>query len=143
FEDHERWNKVYRDWYRSGRAYVDLEKFDRAPNPIWDRWVAHPDYDSYWQAMIPYGREFTAIDIPVLTTTGYYDGGEIGALYYFAQHRKWLASAEHYLVVGPYNHISGQRGTIDVLGDQHSDLWGYRLDPAATFDIGVLCYQWF
>jgi hypothetical protein len=35
---------------------------------------------SYWQATMPYGREFAAIDIPVLMTTGYYDGGEIGAL---------------------------------------------------------------
>src|SRR5207248_1214839 len=82
-------------------------------NPIWDKWIDHPDYDAYWQAMIPFGAEFSRIKIPVLTTTGYYDGGEIGALYYFAQHRKWLASAEHYLVVGPYNHISGQRGTIE------------------------------
>ena len=143
FEDTARWNRLYHDWYVHGRAYRDLSKIAGIENPVWDKWVDHPDYDAYWQAMIPCGAEFSRIKIPVLTTTGYYDGGEIGALYYFAQHKKWLSDADHYLVVGPYNHISGQRGTIDVLGDQHGDLWGYRLDRAATLDIGVLRYQWF
>ncbi len=33
FEDRARWNKVSRDWYKSGRPYADLEKFGRVPNP--------------------------------------------------------------------------------------------------------------
>jgi len=143
FDDHARWNKLDRDWYKSGRPYVDLEKFDRGPNPIWDRWIAHPDYDAYWQATIPYGREFAAIDIPVLMTTGYYDGGEIGALYYFAEHHRHRPDAEQYLVIGPYTHATGNRGTVDVLGETQRVLSGYTLDPAALQDFGALRYQWF
>lgn len=143
FEDTARWNRLYHDWYVSGRAYRDLSKIAGVENPVWDRWINHPDYDAYWQAMIPYGAEFSRINIPVLTTTGYYDGGEIGALYYLAEHSKWLPNADHYLVIGPYNHISGQRGAIDVLGDPQQELWGYKLDGAARIDLGVLRYQWF
>ena len=39
--------------------------------------------------MIPYRGDFARIDIPVLTTTGYYDGGQIGALYYFREHHRY------------------------------------------------------
>jgi putative CocE/NonD family hydrolase len=143
YYDNARWNRLNREWYISGRAYRELEKIDGTPNPVFARWVSHPDYDSYWQNMIPYGQEFARINIPVLTTTGYYDGGQMGALYYFAQHYRYNPRAEHYLVIGPYNHISGQRGNINTLGDYQSVFSGYTLDPAARLDIGELRYQWF
>ncbi|MGH6890429.1 MAG: CocE/NonD family hydrolase [Rhizomicrobium sp.] len=142
FEDSARWERLFRDWYVSGRAWRDLSAMAHVKNPIWDRWISHPDYDSYWQAMIPYGAEFARIKIPVLATTGYYDGAELGALYYFGQIDP-SRGAEHYLVIGPYTHITGQRGTVDVLGDELGTLSGYRLDPVAKIDLGVLRYQWF
>jgi putative CocE/NonD family hydrolase len=141
--DHARWNKLTHDWYLSGKSYRALDALYGKPNPVWDRWVDHPSYDTYWQGMIPYKQEFARIDIPVLTTTGYYDGGQIGATYYFAQHHKYRPSAEYYLVIGPYDHIRGQRGTVGVLGENRNVLWGYELDPAAEIDLGELRYQWF
>jgi hypothetical protein len=143
FEDSAHWRRIDHDWYLAGRPYRDLDVMAQRPNPIWNRWMDHPAYDSYWQAMIPYGDEFAKIAIPVLTTTGYYDGGEVGALYYFQQHTAHAPGAEHYLVIGPYNHLSGQRGTVDVRGDPQDSLWGYTFDPAAQLDMGVLRYQWF
>jgi putative CocE/NonD family hydrolase len=140
FEDDARWDRLFHDWYVGGRAYNDLTKIAHTPNPIWDRWISHPDYDAYWQAMIPYGPDFARIDIPVLATTGYYDGAQFGALYYFGQIPQ---TTEHYLVIGPYTHMTGQRGTVDVLGDPLDSLPGYKLDPAARIDMGALRYQWF
>ena len=141
--DRARWSKLNHDWYVSGRAYRDLDKIDGTPNPIWDRWLDHPSYDAYWQNMIPYREEFSKIDIPVLTTTGYYDGGQIGALYYLTEHYHYDPKAEHYLVVGPYDHVRGQRGTVSSLGDPLTVLDGYETDPAAQIDLGELRYQWF
>lgn len=141
--DRARWNRLNRNWYVSGKSYRSLDIIDGTPNPVWDRWLEHPGYDSYWQSMIPYGREFARIDIPVLTTTGYYDGAQVSALYYFTQHRKYRPNGEHYLVIGPYDHFSGQRGTVDALGDSNSFLQGYNLDPVAQINIGELRYEWF
>jgi uncharacterized protein len=141
--DSARWRGLFRKWYLSGTAYHDMDQIDGKPNPHWDRWLDHPDYDAYWQALVPFAAEFAKIDIPVLTTTGYYDGGQIGALYALTEHKKYNPNAQHYLVIGPYDHHSGNRGTVDVLGVQATELGGYKLDPAALIDIGVLRYQWF
>ncbi|HEY2444941.1 MAG TPA: CocE/NonD family hydrolase [Rhizomicrobium sp.] len=143
FEDQAHWSKLFGAWYKSGRAYSDLSAMDGRPNPIWDRWISHPGYDAYWQSMIPFAGEFARIRIPVLTTTGYFDGGEIGALYYFGELDKYLPRAEHYLVVGPFDHGTGNRGPIDIWGNWRTSLNGYTLDPAALIDLGVLRYQWF
>jgi putative CocE/NonD family hydrolase len=143
YNDRQRWWKMNREWYVTGRAYRALDKLEGTPNPFFDRWLDHPSYDAYWQSMIPYREEFARIDIPVLTTTGYYDGGQIGALYYFAQHYKYLSNAEHYLLIGPYDHIRGQRGTFGRLGNPLTVLQGYATDPVAQIDLGELRYQWF
>lgn len=143
YNDSERWNRLFHDWYVSGRAYRDLDKIDGTPNPIWNRWLAHPSYDSYWQRMIPYGEEFARVNIPVLTTTGYYDDGQVGALYYFTRHYRHKPNAEHYLVIGPYDHVSGQWGMRTGPDGTLPPLLGYKPDPVSALDIVELRYQWF
>ena len=82
YNDAERWRRLDRNWYVSGRAYRDLDKIDGTPNPHWQTWIAHPSYDSYWQQQMAYDQDFAKIDIPVLQTAGYYYGGPGAAVYY-------------------------------------------------------------
>ena len=81
YNDVERWQRLDRNWYQSGRAYRDMDKIDGTPNPHWQTWIAHPSYDSYWQRQLAYGEDFAKIDIPVLQTAGYYFGGPGAAVY--------------------------------------------------------------
>ncbi len=74
YNDSERWNRLNRNWYVSGRAYRDLDKIDGKPNPIFDEWISHPSYDAYWQQMVPSSRELAQMKIAVLQTAGYYFG---------------------------------------------------------------------
>jgi putative CocE/NonD family hydrolase len=143
YNDSARWNRLNHDWYVSGRAYRDLDKIDGTPNPVFDEWVAHPTYDAYWQGLIPYKKEFARINIPVLITAGYYSGGPGAAVYYTTQHYKYHPRAEHYLLIGPYDHVQGQRGTVGLLGGTTTVLAGYELDPVAQIDMFELRYQWF
>ncbi|MFT3808080.1 CocE/NonD family hydrolase [Arenimonas sp.] len=136
YGDRARWEKLDRDWYRSGRAYRDMDQVDGTPNPIFRRWLTHPAYDAYWQAMIPYREEFAAIDIPVLSTTGYFDGARVGALYYFQEHTQRNPKADHTLVIGPWGHLAMQAGVA-----RHVD--GYDVDPVAQIDLQALRYDWF
>jgi putative CocE/NonD family hydrolase len=140
YGDRTRWSRLNQAWYRSGRSYRDLDKIDGVRNPVFDRWLEHPTYDAYWSSMIPQGEEFAQIDIPILAATGY---GEVGVLHYFRQHYRYRPNAEHYVVIGPYDHATGNRGTVNVLGDTLEMLDGYRLDPAALIDLGQLRYEWF
>ena len=144
YNESARWQRLDREWYKSGRAYRDLEKIDGTPNPFFAAWIAHPSYDDYWRAMIPYGKEFARIGIPVLTTAGYYYGGPGAAVHYFSEHTKQRPNAEHYLLIGPWDHVRGHSGTIGILGNKTMTmLAGYELEPAAHVDMGELRYQWF
>src|SRR5690606_18134583 len=93
-------------WYQSGRPYREIDQVDGTPNPMLQRWLDHPAYDEYWQRMVPYGEDFAHIDIPVLSLTGYFDDGQISAIEYVKEHLRHRPDAEHYLVIGPYDHFS-------------------------------------
>jgi putative CocE/NonD family hydrolase len=131
------WGDLYWKWYNEGYAYRSLDSLTgRGANAMFQRWVAHPTYDKYWQDMIPYKKEFGNINIPVLTTTGYYDGGQIGGMYYYRELMKHNPKADQYVLIGPYGHF-GSQGYPDSVYN------GYRIDTVARINIHEVIYQWF
>jgi uncharacterized protein len=143
YADNKRWRRLNHDWYVSGRAYHDLDKIDGTPNPIFDQWISHPDYDAFWQNVIPYKEEFARIHIPVLVTAGYYYGGPGAAVYYFGQYSAYDPTAEHYLLIGPYDHLGAQFGVVGLVGNLFDNLRGLELDPVSIIDLTEMRYQWF
>lgn len=135
-DDYARWDRMEREWYRSGRPYRDMDRIDGTPNPVWDEWLKHPGYDDYWRRLIPVGREFADVDIPVFVETGYYDGGMVGALHYFEQHTGRRPSADHRMLIGPYHHTAMQQGVM-------ANIRGYMLDRAALVDLQDIRQKWF
>jgi hypothetical protein len=59
------------------------------------------------------------------------------------QHLRYNPKAEHYLLIGPYDHLEAQRGTRNAFGQQTEFISGYRRDPVALIDLVELRYQWF
>lgn len=136
FQNTDHWYDLYKKWFTSGAAFNRLDSIEGRPNPAFQRWLKHPSYDEYWQKMIPYQKEFSKINIPVLSITGYFDGDQDGALYYFNQHNQWNSSANHYLLIGPYDHLGAQHTPSAVVN-------GYETDPSARISINDLVFQWF
>lgn len=137
FADYEKWDTLFTNWYEKGYAFNKLDSLlDGKKNPIFQRWLSHPSYDSYWQNMVPYKDDFKNINIPVLTTTGYYDDDQPGALDYFKKHYQYNSNANHYLVIGPYSHGGGQHYPTKVINK-------YKIDPVALISIHELAYNWF
>ncbi|SMC99686.1 CocE/NonD family hydrolase [Chryseobacterium sp. YR221] len=136
FANFTKWNAINAAWYKSGKSFRSLDSISGKRSPIFQRWLDHPGYDQYWQKMVPYKEDFAHINIPVLTTTGYYDDDQIGALYYFKQHYKYNKNANHYLVIGPYNH-----GGAQSMGFTYVN--GNPIDPAARISIDDLAFSWF
>ena len=123
------------EWFANGTAFRSLDSLAGQTNPIFQKWLQHPSYDTYWKSFIPSPKEFSNINIPILTTTGYYDGAEISALQYFKLHSKYNKKANHYFVVGPYDHWGGQRSASP-------NLMGYDIDPVANISMQDLAFQW-
>ncbi|UHO39845.1 CocE/NonD family hydrolase [Chryseobacterium capnotolerans] len=136
FNNAAKWDSINTAWYKSGSSFRSLDSISKKPSKIFQRWLDHPGYDQYWQKMVPYKEEFAKINIPILTTTGYYDDDQIGALYYYNQHLKYNKNAEHYLVIGPYNH-----GGAQSFGFTYVE--GSPIDPAARISIDDLAFSWF
>jgi putative CocE/NonD family hydrolase len=127
------WNKAMNDWYVSGRSYRDIDKIEGTANPLLQNFLNHPAHDDYWLDMGPKANEYSKINIPVLSINGYYDDGHISSLYYLNQHTKYNENAQHYWVIGPYNHFFSKSKTIN----------GYEKDPIAALDRTELAFQWF
>lgn len=123
------------EWFENGIAFKDMDSLAGYRNLIFQNWLSHPDYDSYWQAMVPTPDEYAKISIPILTTTGYYDGSQIGAIQYFKLHHKYNRNPNHYLVIGPYDHWGAQRKPL-------KNLMGYEIDSIANVSMMELAYDW-
>ncbi|MEJ5995720.1 CocE/NonD family hydrolase [Pedobacter sp. Du54] len=134
--DNARWRKMRGAWWDSGAAYNKIDSVDGTPNPWLQKWLSHPSYDSYWQNMVPVGNDFKKINIPVLSITGYYDDGQVSAIEYVREHYKYNPNAEHYLIIGPYDHFGAQLGGVP-------ELRGYKVDSNALIDTKEITFQWF
>jgi len=144
YNDFARWNRLNREWYRTGRPYRELEQIDGTPNPGFAAWIAHPSLDEFWRSMLPTPKEFSAITIPVLQTAGYFFGGPGAAVWYLRQHYRHNPRAQHYLVIGPWDHPQAQRGVVRPGGDTTRFIAGYETDPVSRVDlVADLRYQWF
>ncbi len=135
YADRERWHALPRKWYASGRPYREIDAVDGTPNPALQRWLRHPAFDAYWQAMIPWRQEYARINIPVLSVTGYFDDGQISALHYLKEHYKYNPAAQHYLLIGPYDHFGAQNRPAA----SHA---GYAIDPVAHINVREITFQW-
>jgi putative CocE/NonD family hydrolase len=137
YNDTNRWSTLNQKWFASGRPFREIDAIDGTPNTLLQRQLRHPSYDKYWQAMQPYRGDFARINIPVLSLTGYYDPANAPAVNYLREHYKYNKRANHYLVIGPYDHITTK------LAFKPEVVKGYHTDPVAQIDSVALTYQWF
>lgn len=131
-----KWNAVDTEWYKNGKSFRSLDSIEGNPNKDFQRWLQHPAFDSYWQNMTPQKEEFAHINIPILTTTGYWDGDQMGAMYYFKQYHAWNKNPNHYLLIGPYDHLGAQ-------AFPDATLTNYRIDSVANIPILKIVFKWF
>jgi uncharacterized protein len=134
--DQAKWSDLCLDWYKKGLPLRALDSLEGRKSYLFQRWLDHPLQDNFWQSMVPFGKEFSKINIPILTTTGYFDDDQRGALYYYQEHLKYNPKAEHYLLIGPYDHSGGQ-------SEAQESVQGITVDSAAIISINKVVFEWF
>lgn len=111
FNDAKFWNTKYYEWYKQRLPFAKLDSVAGLPNAIFQQWISHPEFDAYWKSILPTPEDYRQLEIPVLSISGYYDGDQLGALYYYHQHQKYgnaLGKSKHHLLIGPYDHGGAQ-----------------------------------
>lgn len=133
--DRQRFRNMMFRWWETGDAYTKMDSIDGTPNPLFQRWINHPDFDEYWQKMAPFENDFAQIRIPVLAFDGYYNDSQNSGIYYLRQLSKYSPETPTYLVIGPYGHFGTQIGGQEVIN-------GYTVSKNALFPIKEYTYQW-
>lgn len=105
------------DWYlKLGSLKNVNEKYFHQKIPTWNSFVAHPDYDAYWQKNSPLSY-IQYPQIPQLHVGGYYDQEDInGPQLMYSHMEKKDTFNRNYIVLGPWNHGQWGGGLGDSLG---------------------------
>nr|MBA3385491.1 CocE/NonD family hydrolase [Chthoniobacterales bacterium] len=138
FGDSKFWRAKFLEAYKKHIPFKSLDSFIGNPSAHFQRWIAHPTYDNYWQAMAPTRKQYQKMSLPILSITGQYDGDELGALTYYRNHianASAEARAKHFLIIGPWDH-AGTRTPTDEVG-------GIKFGPGALLDLNDLHRQWY
>jgi hypothetical protein len=88
--------------------------------------------------MSPTPEDYKRIDVPILTITGHYDGDQRGAMSYYGEHMKYgssTATAQHYLIIGPWDHAGTRTPNRDV--------GGLHFAEASLLDLNKLHKEWY
>lgn len=116
------------DWYlKLGSLKNVNSKYFHNKIPTWNSFVAHPDYDAYWQKNSPVNYIQTA-QIPQLHVGGYFDQEDINGPQLMYNHiEKKDSFNRNFIVLGPWNHGQWGRGKGDSLGkisfESNTGIW--------------------
>jgi putative CocE/NonD family hydrolase len=132
------WKQKFGDMYANHSPFIALDHGVGNAETVFQKWLQHPAFDSYWQAMSPTQDQYARINIPVLTIAGHFDGDQPGALSYYREIMKYgnaEAKAKHYLILGPWDHPATRT--------PRKDMDGLTLGDASVLDMNDLHRQWY
>ena len=78
FGDAEMWAAAFMERYVNHRPFAELDRIVGNRTTHFQTWLEHPTPDEYWKATVPTPAQLAAMDIPILTITGHYDGDQRG-----------------------------------------------------------------
>jgi putative CocE/NonD family hydrolase len=132
------WASKAREMYMAHSAFQSYDKLVGNPSAVFQKWLAHPLPDAYYDAMVPSPEQYKKISLPILTITGHYDGDQPGAFTYYKRHMQYgtpEARAQHYLIIGPWDHAGTRTPKAEV--------GGLKFGPASVLDLNKLHTEWY
>jgi putative CocE/NonD family hydrolase len=106
------------EWYLALGALSNVNaKYLHGMIPTWNDYVAHPNYDTFWQVqtLIP---ALTQVTVPTLNVAGWWDQEDFyGPVQIYERLEKFDTQNKNFLVVGPWNHGGWNAPLGQKLGD--------------------------
>ncbi|HUS36218.1 MAG TPA: CocE/NonD family hydrolase [Verrucomicrobiae bacterium] len=111
------------EWYLKLGALSNVRKLPTGQLPTWKDYVAHPNYDEFWQrqAVAPY---LTRVNVPFMHVAGWWDQEDFyGPLTIYRMLEKVDRDGRNFFVAGPWNHggwnqaVGRKLGTVDFEND--------------------------
>jgi putative CocE/NonD family hydrolase len=138
FGDDDYWSGKYMEMHSQHRPFEDLDDLSGLSPRVFERWIAHPTFDDYWQDMNPSSADYARMDLPILTITGHFDGDQPGAMKYYEGHMANASESgrnNHYLILGPWSH-AGTRIPVPELG-------GFTFGQNSVLNMEAVHLAWF
>ncbi len=117
------WEKVF-----AHRPLLTMDEVMGRRMPLYRDFLQNHTMNDYWKRIQFTADDFRAIDLPALTVTGWFDGDQPGAMYY------WYGMADHspakdkqFLIVGPWDHGQTFLGGATKIGEM-------ALSPESVLD---------
>jgi hypothetical protein len=124
------WIEKFQELYQKHLPFRDFDMMVGERSSLFQKWVAHPTPDAYWDAIAPTPDDFRRVNIPILaldgyydvflaTTDGYYDVALPGLMSYYRQLMQYgnpRVTAQDYLILGPWDHGGTLRPATAVGG---------------------------
>jgi uncharacterized protein len=132
------WASKARELYVAHSAFQSYDQLVGNPSAVFQKWVAHPVPDAYYDAMVPSPEQYKKISLAILTITGDYDGDQPGAFTYYKRHMQYgtaEAQARHYLIIGPWDHAGTRTPKAEV--------GGLKFGAASVLDLNKLHTEWY
>ncbi len=104
------------------RPLARLDTLMGRPLRLYQEMLAHPTLDQYWRRIHFTDADFARIRVPSLTVTGWLDGDQPGALWYWdGLSRRGGDVPPHYLIIGPWTHAGTYQGGVRKVGEMQFD----------------------
>jgi len=127
-----KWEQIMRH-----RPLLTMDEAFGRPMPLYRAFLAHPTLDEYWKRIQFSEADFRKIDIPVLHVTGWFDGDQLGALYYWDGIERYGPRRDNrFLVVGPWTHAMTYLGGERKVGE-------FEVGPESILDIQAIRIAFF
>jgi uncharacterized protein len=126
------WKQIY-----SHRPILTMDEAMGRPMRLYREFLEHDTIDDYWKRILFTPDAFRAIDIPTLTTTGWFDWVEPGALSYWrGMQGSSPARNQQYLVIGPWTHM-------ETFFGGHLKVGGFEFTPDSIINNGAMQLAFF
>ena len=106
-------------WYEDLGVLSNVnEKYFHGKMPTWNDFVAHPNYDQFWQKMAFWPYIKSAPVVPNLNVAGWWDQEDFyGPMKVYELFEKFDTQHKNFVVAGPWNHGGWRRADCSKLGE--------------------------